>query len=325
MRSNRVTQLDILRAAAIFGVLVLHSSFQNRFNKETLAVQGILARLFDWAVLAFFFSSGCLYDRSAKFVVALKKRAISLLVPFFLYNALYNLSFAATESMGWVSVPAAQHGSFTLASFFLQSPGFQLYFLPYLFLVSVLVCMADKLTGTQAHWMRWIMLLSIFIFYLIRGYPDFSFGPAYSNLPLYLAAFICGVIGRPILDEPFANAWVIAVALTFVLVILALSPLPIVSLAVPPLLAALAGSVPKMNDTKVLLFVGAISGSIYLWHTPILLPGITRLLAASGIPSLFNLLGSICLTLVLCSLFRAGLDALFRYAFKRPAPRFITL
>ncbi len=102
MHGKRIAELDILRGAAIFGVLVIHSSFKGRFNQETLAVQAIMARLFDWAVLAFFFSSGFLYDSSVPFTMAVRKRSVSLLVPFLLYNAFYNLFFVGTGDLGWV-------------------------------------------------------------------------------------------------------------------------------------------------------------------------------------------------------------------------------
>src|ERR1700692_3117043 len=102
MHKKRIVELDILRGVAIFGVLVLHSGFEGRFTKETLAVQAIMARLFDWSVLAFFFSSGFLHDRSVPFTITLKKRLVSLLVPFFLYNLFYNLCFAAIDVFGWV-------------------------------------------------------------------------------------------------------------------------------------------------------------------------------------------------------------------------------
>src|SRR5436190_8522559 len=102
MVKNRIPELDILRGVAIFGVLLIHSSFEGRFGRETIAVQSVLAGLFDWAVLAFFFSSGFLHDQSASFAATLKKRFLSLLAPFFLYNALYNLCFAATDVLDWI-------------------------------------------------------------------------------------------------------------------------------------------------------------------------------------------------------------------------------
>jgi fucose 4-O-acetylase-like acetyltransferase len=325
MHGKRIAELDILRGVAIFGVLVLHSSFEGRFTKETMAVQAIMARLFDWAVLAFFFSSGFLYDSAVPFTMTVKKRSVSLLVPFLLYNAFYNLFFAGAGSLGWVHNNAFEMNSKILATGLFHSPAFQLYFLPYLFVISIGVCGLDKLTRRYHRSGYVVVLLLVLTFYLARGYPEFSFGPACNNLPLYLAAFLIGVIGRPCLEAPFARPWMILAALGVVLCILVLSRLPVVSLAVPPLLVGLARAISKMANLKLLLSMGVMSGSIYLWHTPVMLPAVTRLLAHCGVPSLINLFGSIGVTLVTCILLRLGLDTFCERVLKRRTPGYITL
>lgn len=325
MHGKRIAELDILRGVAIFGVLVLHSSFEGRFTKETMAVQAIMARLFDWAVLAFFFSSGFLHDSSVPFTIILKKRLVSLLVPFFLYNALYNLFFAGTGTLGWVHNNAFEMNSKILATGLFHSPAFQLYFLPYLFVISIGVCALDKLTQHYHRSGYVVVLLLVLTFYLVRGYPEVSHGSAFDKLPLYLAAFLMGVAGKPFFERQFTNAWVVVAALGFVLAILVLSRLPVLSLTVPPLVVGLARAIPRGGNSKLLLLLGAMSGSIYVWHTPVMLPAITRLLAHCGVPSLFNLFGSIGLTLVTCILLRLGLDAFFVRVAKRQAPKYLTL
>ncbi|MGD0252959.1 MAG: acyltransferase [Verrucomicrobiota bacterium] len=325
MHGKRIAELDILRGVAIFGVLVLHSSFEGRFTQETLAVQAIMARLFDWAVLAFFFSSGFLYDNSVPFTMAVKKRSVSLLVPFLLYNAFYNLFVAGMGTLGWVHNNAFEMNSKILATGLFHSPAFQLYFLPYLFVISIGVCGLDKLTQRYHRSGYVVVLLLVLTFYLVRGYPEVSHGSAFDKLPLYLAAFLIGVIGGPFLKEPVARPWMIAAVLVVVLGVLVLSRLPVVSLAVPPLLVGVVRAISKMANSKLLLSMGVMSGSIYVWHTPVLLPAITRLLAHCGVPSLFNLFGSIGVTLVTCILLRLGLDALFVRVTKRQAPKYLTL
>jgi hypothetical protein len=170
-----------------------------------------------------------------------------------------------------------------------------------------------------------VVLLLVLTFYLVRGYPEVSHGSAFDKLPLYLAAFLIGVIGGPFLKEPVARPWMIAAVLVVVLGVLVLSRLPVVSLAVPPLLVGVVRAISKMANSKLLLSMGVMSGSIYVWHTPVLLPAITRLLAHCGVPSLFNLFGSIGVTLVTCILLRLGLDALFVRVTKRQAPKYLTL
>jgi peptidoglycan/LPS O-acetylase OafA/YrhL len=325
MHGKRIAELDILRAVAILGVLVIHSSFQGRFTKETIAVQTTMARLFDWAVLAFFFSSGFLHDPSVPFTSAVRKRSLSLLVPFFLYNAFYNLFFAGMGILGWIPNNTFEVNSQMLATGLFHSPAFQLYFLPYLFVISIGVCGLDKL-DRRYHMPSYVVALLLALTpYLILGYPQVSHGPALEMLPLYLAAFLMGVIGRPCFEAPFARLWIVLAALGAVLGVLVLCRLSEVSLLVPPLLVGIARAIPRMCESKLLLSLGGMSGSIYVWHTPVMLPGVTRLLAHCGVPSLVNLFGSIGLTLVTCILLRLGLDAFFLRVAGRKTPRCLTL
>ena len=326
-KRGRIPELDILRGVAIVGVLVLHSSFEGRFTSETMAVQAIMARLFDWAVLAFFFSSGFLHDRSVPFAVVLKKRFLSLLVPFFIYNAFYNLCF-----FGMAAMSGFHSGAFelkvnpqVLGMILFQSPAFQLYFLPYLFLISIAVSALEKLSGRRYQWAYAAILALVMLFYLDRGYPQMSHGADIYNLPMYIAMFMIGIISRPFIEKPLAGPGVILLALVGVLGLLFFSRSCVVSLLVPPLLTAVAAGIRAIRQSKLLLLMGSVSGSIYVWHTPLLLPAITRLLAGCGIPSMFNLFGSIILTLATCLLLRLGLDVMFVRVMKVSTPKYVTL
>lgn len=325
MHGKRIAELDIVRGMAIFGVLVLHSSFEGRFTRDTLAVQAIMARFFDWAVLAFFFSSGCLHDRLVPFTITLKKRWVSLLVPFFLYNALYNSCFVAIDSLGLVHKGDFKVNADLLAAGLFRSPAFQLYFLPYLFIVSIGVCALEKLIPRRYGWVYLVLSALVLAFYLDRGYPEASYGPELDKLPLYLAAFLIGVVGGPFFKKPVAWPWVMVAALVVALGVIVFLQFREVSLLVPPLVVGVAGAARWIRESKPLLSLGAMSGSIYVWHTPVMLPAITTLFAYVGVPSLFNLFGSIGLALVTCILLRRGLDALFVQVTKKQTPRYITL
>jgi len=315
----------MVRGVAIFGVLILHSGFTGRFSTQTLALQALLARLFDWAVLAFFFSSGFLYTRSPAFIMTVKRRFISLLVPFFFYNAFYNLCFAGAEAVNWVHLESSESIAMRLASGLFWSPAFQLYFLPYLFIVSVGVCVLDRLIWSRHEWVYGVLLVFALAFYVWHGYPKVSHGPELDKLPLYLAAFLLGVMGRPILERRSANPIMVSATLGVLLCILVCSRIPFVSLAVPPCLAVMAGAIPKMATSKLVLSMGVMSGSIYVWHTPLVLPAFTRLLAHFGVPSLLVLLGSLALTVTTCMFLRSGVDWIFERQLKKRTPRFITL
>jgi peptidoglycan/LPS O-acetylase OafA/YrhL len=322
---ERVPELDALRGIAIVGVLVLHSSFESRFSPGTMALQATMARLFDWAVLAFFFSSGLLHDRFVPFAVILKKRSVSLLATFVLYNVFYNICFAAIDALGWVHKGHLDLSPAFLVAGLFQSPAFQLYFLPYLFVIAIGVSALEKLSPHHPGWVYAVLLVMVLAFYIDRGYPEISFGPAWSKLPLYLAAFLTGVAGRPFFKVPLASPWMALAALSVMLGVLGFCRIRAVSLFVPPLVAGVAGAVRTIRQSKPLLWMGKMSGSIYLWHTPVMLPAITRLLAHCGIPSLFNFFGSIALTLSACIVLRVGLDRLFTRITKKGPPKFITL
>ena len=325
MQGKRIAELDILRGVAILGVLVLHSSFQGRFTTETLTIQGVLARFFDWAVLAFFFSSGFLHDQSAPVAITIKKRTWSLLVPFLVYNGLYNLCFVAGEVMGWIPAGMVEVNSKLLATGLFHSPAFQLYFLPYLFVISIGVCGLDKLTQ-RYHRLGYVMvLLLVLTFYLVRGYPEVSHGSALAKLPMYLAAFLIGVICGPIFKVPIAEPWMIAAVLVVVLGVLVFFRLHEISLLVPPLVVMVAGAIRQIRESKLLLYMGGTSGSIYVWHTPIVLPAITRLFAHCGVPSLASLFASLILTVAACILLRLGVDFCCERVLKIRTPRYITL
>jgi len=326
-RGGRIAELDCLRGLAILGVLMIHSCFKDRYAQETMAAQTIMARLFDWSVLAFFFSSGYLHDRSEPLAVTVKKKWMSLLLPFFLYNAFYMVFFVVAKPMGWVQNVSLEINFHLLANGLVLTPAFQLYFLVYLFLISIFVGVVDKLPKPYVGHAYWLLLLVVLSFYLIRGYPESSYGQYYSRIPLYLVAFLSGVISRPVFEKrlKIKQAWIWAVALVVVLIMLVYMQLPKLSLAVPPLLVGLARTVPKLMNARWLLLMGSMSGSIYLWHTPILLPACTKLLAHFEIPSLINLFASIGLTLVVCILGRRGLDLFYAKVLKTRPPRYITL
>jgi len=324
-KGRRIPELDILRGVAIFGVLIIHSSFEGRFTSETMAVQAIMARLFDWAVLAFFFSSGFLHDRSVSFTILLKKRFLSLLVPFFIYNVFYNLCFFGIETMGGTQAGLFVVNFRSLYTCLFQSPAFQLYFLPYLFMITIAVSGLEKFCRRRYQWGYGSIFALVIIFYLDRGYPPVSHGADCHNLPMYLVMFIIGILSRPFIEKPFVKPWVIAMAMVAVLGALMFFNLSLMSLLVPPLLTAMVGAIRAIRQSKPLSYIGNMSGSIYLWHTPVLLPAITRLLSLCGIPSLFNLFGSIVLTLATCLLLRLGLDTMFVRVIKINTPKYVTL
>jgi len=294
----------VVRGIAIVGVVFLHSSFAGRFDAPTLALCAVLGRVFDWAVLAFFFLSGLLLDERQSFARFLKKRFKSLLVPFLLYNVFYNLVFGLLQFATGKHFGGFQWSKSLLLLGWFHSPAFQLYFLPYLFGIAVTLFLVCKVTPIRG---RWLLLLIGFAgmvaFYQNFGWPDRSHGPAWTKLPLYLTACLLGVVGRPIQKDKPRPALILPL---LICVALALTSrhLCLRSLLVPPLLYIVASIVDLWWESKLLQKIGRSAAAIYLWHTPILLPAFTAIFALCNVPPLANLGLSVVLTITVCVLLR---------------------
>jgi peptidoglycan/LPS O-acetylase OafA/YrhL len=324
MGGRRIAALDVMRGLAILGILVIHSTFARRFNEGTMTVVLVLARLFDWAVLAFFFISGFLHDQGASAGVLLKKRLVSLLAPFLLYNAFYNLCFAGFEACGFHTGNFQVNGRL-LATGLFQSPAFQLYFLPYLFVVTMVVWALNKLSRRHRGRVNIGMLLLVLVFYVTTGFPRVSHGPDYAKLPLYLGAYLIGLVGRPLFEKPCRVPGMVRVTLGVVLCLLVLLRITWVSLLVPPLLFYAVAATRLLHESRLLASLGKLSGSIYVWHTPVMMPFFTLLLAHLRVPPLLNFGVSFALTLGACVLLRRGVDAFFERVLGMRVPRYITL
>src|SRR5208282_4723327 len=121
------------------------------------------------------------------------------------------------ETLGWIHNEVFAINFKIITTGLFHSPAFQLYFLPYLFVISVGVCGLDKLTRPYQRSGQVVILLLVLTFYLIQGYPKFSHGADLDKLPLYLAAFLIGVVGGPCFKNPVAGSWLIVLALVLVL------------------------------------------------------------------------------------------------------------
>jgi peptidoglycan/LPS O-acetylase OafA/YrhL len=98
-----------------------------------------------------------------------------------------------------------------------------------------------------------------------------------------------------------------------------------VSFAVPPLLYWLVAGLEPLRDLKWLGIIGRGSGSIYLWHTPVLLPGLTVVGAFCHLPSTVNFGLAIFTALGICLLLRLGLDQTWKCLFHRAVPKSVAL
>jgi peptidoglycan/LPS O-acetylase OafA/YrhL len=207
----------------------------------------------------------------------------------------------------------------------LNSPAFQLYFLPYLFAISLVAGLMDLLFKRRRHVVYLTLMLCVLIFYVANGYPQNSHGPEWQKIPAYAFAFLFGNFSRRYLSVMPAVKSLSAVTLAGVLILLVLPAKPIASMFVAPALLWALISFPLVGANKLLVDLGGFSGSIYLWHTPVLLPLLTKVLAGIGVPSLANFILSLLLALGVCILAKLAFTVAFRKWLHCPMPRWLTL
>jgi len=169
------------------------------------------------------------------------------------------------------------------------------------------------------------MILLVIGFYSWFGFPAYSHGSQWFKFPLYLASFAIGSLMSSI-PPPSNRLFPIAFAGVLAgIVCLVVFHLSAVSLAISPLLFyALSGS-PGLSNFSILQALGRQSGSIYVWHTPLLLPAFTLIGEKSGIPSLANYLGSMILCIGTCVFLRNCLERIWPLVFQNKPPKWLTL
>lgn len=321
MSESRLSEIDALKGLAIIGVLVLHSSFEGRLGAAFIETSTLLQRLFDWSVLAFFFASGALFKNKENTQQQALQLSLKLGVPFVIYNLLYNLSFLLLNQTGVIETEFEMTGA-QLALMPFLSPAFQLYFLPYLLLISLLFLYSPKL-------MRKIPLSTIssaaivltLICYSLLQFPGKSHGEALLKLPLYFSAFCLGYLYRQNRDKRLIRVAGLVLSFTaFVSYFVFKIPLCLLSLAMPWALSELFFSLKHFNIIQPFGYFGKASGSIYLWHTPLLLPFLSTLFFKLGLQAWPLYLATLITGLGLCLAMRAALDK-----FSFPLKSYVTL
>lgn len=272
-----------IKGLAIIGVVVQHLH-NRRFMPETLYWTDSVALLFCWCVLAFFAVSGWLHALSEQkhgrsfgdFLVSRIKR---LLVPFFLLILLYAICFQIIQRMGVVEMRGVMSESFlgkVGASLWpinsQKSVGEQLYFLPLLFCISVLVCALAYIGKRRA-----VLFLTVVAF--LVGICRYSHS---LNTGFSLGVFVWGLFsyGAGYLIHYFPSTKR-NLLLTFIaagLVFLAAGPLGLLKLVAIVLLILLPWL--EKFPASLLTKFGEASGTIYIYHTPFIIQPLLILVAA---------------------------------------------
>lgn len=265
---GRRVEVDAIKALAIIGVLFLHMSFKSRMTVETLDTVKILQLLFSWAVIAFFFASGLLtrpVQRLAGLGSFAATRFRRLIVPCLVFSWTYKLLLQFLAHAGLGAVP----DRFELIDFLLMPVGPQFYFLPVLYVISVVVALAEiRIPPMKLLFATGVVLLAV---YVLIPIPVTAYGADYSLMPLYLFSYTAG---RALsVSSRRQRAVRLLAILMFVIVAALLHKAPVLLYAaVPPLLLVLFERYQLVARKIEFSHLGKHSSAIYVWHAPILMP-----------------------------------------------------
>ncbi len=291
LESSRIQAIDAVRGLAIIGVLFLHNRFFARGDVNYRGFADAFALVFDCSVVAFFFLSGLLMRRQERLSETLLRNFVRLMLPFFFFNILYNGAFTFLASLRWFPTTSVSLGEVWAWPF--VSPAFQLYFLPFLFVslavIQAIMSLPFVRTSGRLDFILGCLIVSVLAFYGFAGFPPRSNGDDLRLLPLYTAAVAYGMLlqGRtsrlPALLISFGAMAIIAVWSELSTSLISATCL---ALFIPHLaLAVFERWLPK-NRVSRLAWLGTNAGGIYLWHTPLLMPAVSILLAMAGLRGL---------------------------------------
>ncbi len=308
LESRRFHEIDALKAFAITGVVFGHMSFVGRFPPGAMAlVEWLQTWLTSWAPLAFFWASGFLVQRSISrrkrsWTQHMKERARRLLVPFVLFSVLYSIALYLLSRFNLLD-PASlpwNNSAPGMYYFVMLIPGAGHYFFLFLFVISFII---DPLL--LRGWVFPGALVAAAVALALNawwlGLPKMHHGPwpdllGISSLAYALGA-VAGVPGR-FRSSHFAVCLAGLAALALVGWRLAVPPF--YWMLVPPLIFALFQAVPKLRGFIYRTRVGQRAAAILVWHSPLLLAGVSIVLARVTQNPLILVFGSATLTILGC-------------------------
>lgn len=291
--------VNLLKCCLVFGVVLQHSAFE-RFSVPTQELVAVLQHAFSFVVVGFFWAAGFLIGRQSSFEGFVAKRFWRLMVPFLVvslinWGAFWAVVAATGRDFGYaMSVP-----DFLRALVTPQGVGPQMYFLPYLFGLQMVAFPLGRLLSRAGYFTA--LAAGLLVLWLLLENGLDLMGPSLHNVLLYLSALFLGMACRRFFTgAPGKLALVVAV-----LILTGCAWFPagvwhsLCCWAAPAALYAGLRQVgaraawPGMNNDIV---------SVFLWHTPLLLPILSifcvRLWPQSYLPLVASVTGAVALSVV---------------------------
>lgn len=292
---GRDGSLDWLRWLCLFGVLMQHSKFGGRYSASTVSMIDTLASLTNWCVLGFFFVSGAVSKDAALTWSGFARRTVRLLGPYLFASAVSYAALAVCVRIKLVNSDALPGAGEAVRKVLTgEGIGPHLYFLSYLWAIALVVGLMRRFAGP---------VLTLFLAAAGAVATEWLWptsqaptGHWHVNVPLYVLAYAWGA-GLQDLRGTLSRGRLLALGMTLLAAVAAwasgICP-RLVLVCIPPVLLACLRMLPLGNPPAVNQI-----GAIYLWHEPILMPGLSRVFERAGIDDLPNLACTIVATAVL--------------------------
>jgi peptidoglycan/LPS O-acetylase OafA/YrhL len=156
----------------------------------------------------------------------------------------------------------------------------QFYFLVDLFIIATAVHLLLRVSAFEKPLTLWLLAAALVQSYWLLPL-DKPHGEAPSQLPLYAAAYLLGFqTARHDQENRLSSLVRDPGFLLFGASVASLSPWkpPILHLSIPLLLFSIVRLSPRLSPAP-LTWLGRRSGAVYVWHTPIVMPAISTVLA----------------------------------------------
>jgi fucose 4-O-acetylase-like acetyltransferase len=303
MPRGRDQTIETLRWIAILAVVAHHAVFPERYSASTLEGIATFKRWIAWCVPAFFAISGAFLRPERPFVEFISQRSRRLLVPFLCMSLASFLAMWCLNAAGIYRIHDPRELGFGLLVqklVFLVGFGPQLYFLTYLFVVSLLVYGMRRFLSAAAV----AILLAAALWAQCRWafWPEGSLGPGLDKVLLFSMPFALAHWLVESREARPAVAWTVLGAST----VLAIGAGYATATAWPVEIVAPFWIYLGLSRIRLPSWLARARdrwspGAVFLWHAPLLLPAVSIVLQRVGIVEGWNFCFS-CLLVVPASL-----------------------
>lgn len=244
--------------------------------------------LIQGAVIGFFTISGFLFKVPNSIGEGIIKSAKRLLIPYFIFSICYVIIM--------YFLGKGELGAGFVKTLLFKGGSMQLYYLPYLFLVSTLTILFFRLISSQYSKLFYTIILTIILICVFFIKTESVTGSDYKLLFYYYIAYSMGVLLKKFINDK--TPYIILPSITLILGLY--FNLNIIYILINVVLLVVFYYLSIFTKILNRSFPG--SGGIYLLHTPILNFAISTLLMKFGFLEYTNLYLSLLLTYIVCLL-----------------------